>query len=134
MNQGVIGMKGLIPLFIPLSTHEFAERFQLKLRHRSPVTIAIPTADLTDIDRQQLQNGTHRPGNNTVQFTVTQYRADHRDGTTNRTTLSAWVYLDETANQIIAIDGTAQNIYRRSERYAIEDTPFRDILLFGTTE
>lgn len=134
MKKGMKTIMSLIPLFKNLSKDDFTTEFDLKLRHGHPVLISIPSADLAHIDDTLTQNGEYISQNDTFRFAVTQFRADRYDGPDRHTTLSAWVYLDETTNQVIAINDSVRNIYQRSERYDFEQTPFQEIVLFGKTD
>lgn len=115
----------LIPLFKKYSRKELCEQFSLSVGPPDEVTISFPYAEISKIDTN-IPEGEAFDGDS-VAYLVDRYRADIYDADTDRI-LSAFIYLDESTEEIVAIDDCIRNMCINGGQHIIAETPFQEIV------
>lgn len=115
----------LIPLFKKYSRKELSEKFSLSVGPSEEVTISFPYSEISKIDTN-IPEGEAFDGDS-VAYLVDRYRADIYDPNTDRI-LSAFIYLDENTEEIIAIGDSVRNMCIKGKHHTLAETPFQTIV------
>lgn len=115
----------LQPVFKPYPTDQLNKDFDLNFGLSDWVAIRFPSDVAEKLD-SSFDKESHDP-DELVEYETNRYDASLYDVRTGET-LSAFFYMDESSERVIAIDTVVQSHHDDAVRYSLNETPFGDIV------
>jgi hypothetical protein len=115
----------LRPIFKAYTREQLDKDFDLNLGIAKWVSISFPVPAVQKLD-PSFDSSMYEPGDS-VEYETNRYDASYYDRTTGET-VSAYIYMDEDSTNLIAIDTVVQSHQDDDARYALDDTPFGNIV------
>lgn len=113
----------LLPIFKPYTPQKLTDVFSFEFDLPEWVSIEFSINQVKTLDTwlDSLDDM------DTVEYECNRYDAIYHDTKTGKT-LSVYLYMNESRDQIIAVDEVVQDVYESDTRYSLYDTPIGTII------